>query len=48
MFLRWGRFLEGVIDNKIQEEVVSAQDSADLATALEMDEQFLVHELEDR
>ena len=45
VFLCGGRLLECLVDDQVQEEIIAAQYAADLATALKVDEQFLVHEL---
>ena len=44
LLCRIGLF-QGVVDDQVQEKIVSAQGAADLAAALEMDEELLVHEL---
>lgn len=45
VFLGGGRLLQRVVKDEVQKKVISAQCAADLAAALKMDEQFLVHEL---
>ena len=45
VLLSWSRLFEGIIGDKVQEKIVASQDAADLATALEMNEQLLVHKL---
>ena len=45
VFLGRVRLLQCIVDYKVQKEVVSTQRAADLAAALKMDEEFLVHEL---
>ena len=45
MFLRRVGLLQCIVDYKVQKEVVSTQRAADLAAALKVDKQFLVHEL---
>ena len=47
MFLCRGCFLHGIIDYQVQEKVIPSQDTADLPTALKVNEQFLIHELEE-
>ena len=42
-----GGFLQRVVKNEVQKEVITAQCPADLAAALEVDEKLLVHELWD-
>lgn len=37
--------LLGIIDDQVKEKVVTAQRPANLAAALQMDEQFFVHKL---
>jgi hypothetical protein len=39
--------LDGVLDDKVEEEVIAAQGAGDFAATLEMDEKLLVHELGD-
>ena len=46
MLLRGISLFQGVINDQVEEEIVSSKDSADFATTLEMDEQFLVHKLQ--
>lgn len=36
---------QSIVDHKIQEKIITAEDSADFPSTLEMDEQLLVHEL---
>lgn len=38
---------EGIVDYKVEEQIVAAQSTADFTTTLQMNEQFLVHELEE-
>lgn len=45
VLLSGGCLLQRVVKDEVQKEVISAQCAADLAAALKMDEQFLVHEL---
>ena len=40
-----GCLLLGIVDDKIEEKVITAQRPANLAAALQMDEQFFVHKL---
>ena len=40
-----GGLLDGVVNDKVQEDIISAQGSADFASTLKMDEQLFVHEL---
>ena len=46
MFLSWCCLFDGIIDNQVQEKVISPQDTADLAATLQVNEQFFVHELQ--
>lgn len=41
-----GGLLERVVDDEVEEKIVAAQGAADLAAALEVDEEPLVHELQ--
>ena len=45
VLLSRGGLLDGVVNDKVQEDIISAQGSADFASTLKMDEQLLVHEL---
>ena len=45
MFLCWRRLLDRIIDNEVQEKIIATQCATDFAAPLQMDEQFLVHEL---
>lgn len=45
VLLSRGGLLDGVVNDKVQEDIISAQGSADFASTLEMDEQLFVHEL---
>lgn len=45
VLLSGGCLFEGIVDYKVQEEVIASQDAADFATTLEMNEQLLVHKL---
>ena len=38
-------FLDCVVNDQVQEDIVAPQGAADFAAALEMDEQLFVHEL---
>ena len=48
MLLRRRGFLDGIVNDKIQEEVITTQDTADFTSTLKVNEQFLVHELQRR
>lgn len=43
MLLGRGSFFNGVIDDKIQEEIVSTKRPADFSTTLKVDEELFVH-----
>ena len=45
VLLGGGRLLQRVVKDEVQKQVISTQYTADLAAALEVNEQFLVHEL---
>jgi len=45
MLMRRSAFLHRVVDDKIQEKIITAQDTADFAPTLEMDEKLLIHKL---
>lgn len=45
VLLGGGRLLQRVVKDEVQKQVISTQCAADLAAALEVNEQFLVHEL---
>jgi hypothetical protein len=45
MLLRGCALLDRVVDDEVEEEVVAAERAANFASALEMDEHLLVHEL---
>lgn len=46
MLLGGGRLFEGIVDHKVEEQIVAAQSTADFTTTLQVNEQLLVHELE--
>lgn len=45
MLLCWRRLLDRIIDNEVQEKIIATQCATDFAAPLQMNEQFLVHEL---
>ena len=47
MLLGGSSLFEGIVDHKIEEQIVAAQSTADFTTTLQMHEQFLVHKLEE-
>lgn len=47
MLLGGSGLLEGIVDHKVEEQIVATQSTADFTTTLQMHEQFLVHKLEE-
>lgn len=45
MLLGRSTLLGSIVDDKIQEKVVTSENAANLSSALQIDEQFLVHKL---
>jgi hypothetical protein len=46
MLLRGSGFFNSIVDDEIQEEIVSTKCTADFPTTLEMDEELFVHKLQ--
>lgn len=47
MLLGGSSLFKGVVDHKVEEQIVAAQSTANFTTTLQMNEQFLVHKLEE-
>jgi hypothetical protein len=45
MLLRGCRLFQSVINNEVQEKVITPQDAADFAATLQIDEELFVHKL---